>query len=269
MKIQTIASQFGDVDAVPNSKEYIDYLDARANLPGEPEIRRRAMEMLDIRPGHHVLDTGCGSGNAILALAASTGPSGKIVGLDSSAVMIGEARKRFPASALPVEFVEGDVLDLPFLDASFDRVRADRLLLHVDDPVKGLSEMVRVLKPGGRIVVCEPASSTSFLDSCYPETARKILEWVGSLVCHRDVGGKLPRMFYEAGLREVRCMQQAIRIEWSFVEATFSTLQHNANVATLFTSSELDAFLDDMKKAQACGYFNFSLNIFVTSAWKP
>jgi ubiquinone/menaquinone biosynthesis C-methylase UbiE len=90
-----------------------------------------------------VLDVGCGPGYvSSAAVARSAIP----IGLDFSTEMIAIAKRMFPQ----VEFQEGDAQNLPFADASFDRVVANFSLLHLAEPGRAMSEAERVLKPGGR-----------------------------------------------------------------------------------------------------------------------
>src|SRR5947209_7552047 len=88
-------------------------------------------------------------------IAALVAPQGKVIGVDYSAEMIDEARARIADTQLPVEFVRGDAVALDFADASFDRCRCDRVLIHVTDPGTAVREMARVTRPGGLVVVSD------------------------------------------------------------------------------------------------------------------
>ncbi len=113
--------------------------------------RRRAARETQLRSGGTVLDVACGSGRLTAELARRAGPKGRVVGLDFSAGMLEVARKDYPN----LEFIEGDALRLPFDDGSFDASTIAFGLRNLADPVSGLSEMRRVVKPGGRAVVLE------------------------------------------------------------------------------------------------------------------
>ncbi|PYJ83734.1 MAG: hypothetical protein DME73_01590, partial [Verrucomicrobia bacterium] len=90
-----------------------------------------------------ILDVGCGPGY-VSAAAAERGA--KPIGLDFSAEMIAIAKKMFPR----IDFRQGDAQNLPFANASFDRVVANFALLHLADPERACAEAARVLKSGGR-----------------------------------------------------------------------------------------------------------------------
>lgn len=104
-----------------------------------------------LKSGIQVLDIGCGPGTITLDLAALVKP-GKVIGLDNVEAPLLAARAEAAARAdTTTVFQVGDVLNLPFDDASFDVVHAHQVLQHLTDPVKALKEMMRVCKPGGWI----------------------------------------------------------------------------------------------------------------------
>lgn len=106
-------------------------------------------EMAAIRSGQAVLDVACGTGAAARAAAVAVGGRGRVTGLDPNADMLAVARRKFPA----IEWREGSAERLPFEAGSFDAVISQFGLMFFDDRVLGLQEMVRVLRPGGRLAV--------------------------------------------------------------------------------------------------------------------
>jgi demethylmenaquinone methyltransferase/2-methoxy-6-polyprenyl-1,4-benzoquinol methylase len=98
--------------------------------------------------GERILDIAAGTGTSSAALAKS---GAHVVAVDFSAGMIAEGRKRHPS----IEFIEADAERLPFGDNEFDAVTISFGLRNVNNPRAALSEMYRVLKPGGRLVICE------------------------------------------------------------------------------------------------------------------
>jgi ubiquinone/menaquinone biosynthesis C-methylase UbiE len=113
---------------------------------------RLKLRLLEIAAGDAVLDVACGPGNTTRSLVDEVGSDGLVVGVDSSATMLAQAVLDTPDDE-PVAYVRGDGADLPFDDASFDAVSCYGALYLMDDPFASLHEMVRVLKPGGRIAV--------------------------------------------------------------------------------------------------------------------
>jgi SAM-dependent methyltransferase len=104
---------------------------------------------LDLIPGERVLDVACGSGNAAIAAARRT--RGGVVGTDYVPALLERGRERAAAERLEIEFVEADAQDLPFEDASFDVAMSIFGVMFAPDHQKSASEMLRVVKPGGRI----------------------------------------------------------------------------------------------------------------------
>lgn len=98
--------------------------------------------------GQRVLDIAAGTGTSSNAIAKA---GATVVGLDFSAGMVKLGRLRHPE----VEFIQGDAMRLPFAESSFDAVTISFGLRNIEDPRIALAEMLRVLRPGGRLVVCE------------------------------------------------------------------------------------------------------------------
>jgi demethylmenaquinone methyltransferase/2-methoxy-6-polyprenyl-1,4-benzoquinol methylase len=110
--------------------------------------RIATVKAIDPKPGERVLDIAAGTGTSSAAIARS---GAEVVALDFSAGMIAEGRRRHP----DIEFVEADAERLPFDDESFDAVTISFGLRNIENPQTALAEMYRVLKPGGRVVICE------------------------------------------------------------------------------------------------------------------
>jgi SAM-dependent methyltransferase len=155
-----------------------------------------------------VLDAGCGSGSMARAVALTV-PHTKVTGIDREAKYIDFARRQAESEALVnVEFVTGDVLDVPFEDATFDQVWSKHLLQWVRARELAPGEFRRVTRPGGRIVCC---NFDQFCLVHYPTDERlqgEMERWFcaarEAFGFDNDLGRKLPHLFKQAGLVDVR-----------------------------------------------------------------
>lgn len=118
--------------------------------------RERAADRAELSPGDAVLDVCCGTGDLAFELAERVAPGGHVVGCDFSEPMLDLAREKAPRAAIDsVRFEWADALALPYGDDRFDAVTVGFGVRNFADRDKGLREMARVLKPGGRLVVLE------------------------------------------------------------------------------------------------------------------
>jgi SAM-dependent methyltransferase len=118
--------------------------------PGTGEEHRMALSMLSIAPGDRVLDVACGPGNFTRDFAAAAS-DGLAVGIDASAPMLDVAVR--DTHRANVAYLRGDACALPFHDDSFDAVCCFAALYLIEEPMRALEEIVRVLAPGGRLAL--------------------------------------------------------------------------------------------------------------------
>jgi demethylmenaquinone methyltransferase/2-methoxy-6-polyprenyl-1,4-benzoquinol methylase len=124
--------------------------------------RERAAEAARVRPGSRVLDVATGTGDLAIELARRVSPGGEVVGSDFAEGMLARARGKVAANGSGVQprFEWGDALELPYADDSFDAATVGFGARNFDDLAAGLAEMVRVVAPGGRVVVLEITTPT-------------------------------------------------------------------------------------------------------------
>ena len=141
--------------------------------------RRRAVRWSEAKPGDAVLDCATGTGDLAVAFAKRVGPEGRVVGTDFVAEMIALAKQKAPS----IEFEVADVMALPYDDATFDIASIAFGIRNVADPRRGLAELARVVKPGGRVIVLELGTPSSRpFGSVYDWYRRRIMPRVGGLV---------------------------------------------------------------------------------------
>ena len=132
-------------------------------------LRRMTVDQVLIKPGDSVLDVGCGTGEVTL-LAKTRAKDGKVYGIDPAPEMIAVARNKAARKGLEIDFPVGVIESLPFGDASIDVVTSSLMMHHLPEALKarGLAEIYRVLKPGGRLLIADFMRPTgSFLNHLF------------------------------------------------------------------------------------------------------
>lgn len=137
-----VAAMFDDVAA-----KY-DLTNSVLSLGQDRRWRKAVTAAVDPRPGERVLDLAAGTGTSSLPFRAA---GATVVPCDFSLGMLREGKRRHP----DLPFTAGDATRLPFADGTFDAVTISFGLRNLSDPKAGLVEMLRVTRPGGRLVVCE------------------------------------------------------------------------------------------------------------------
>lgn len=136
---------------------FADYFSQVQATPGWDAILQSFARFASIPPASRVLDVGCGPGSLARTLVRA---GHTVVGIDSDPLMIDRAQYLAQEERRP-EFELGDVRHLRFADSSFDAALATNVLFLVPDPLVGLREMVRVMRPGGMVAMLNPSSKMS------------------------------------------------------------------------------------------------------------
>jgi ubiquinone/menaquinone biosynthesis C-methylase UbiE len=179
------------------------FLEERSRVPDAVALNRRLCQAVAARPGERLLEVGSGSGILCRMLTPSVQPAGFVAGLDISREMCAEARRYARAGQIHrgLVFHAGAAEALPYAAASFDGALAARTLLHVPDPKTVIHEMVRVVRPGGRIVAMDWDFETVTVDHPDTELTRRLLNWRNDRRGGNNWSGRqLWRRLKEAGL---------------------------------------------------------------------
>jgi ubiquinone/menaquinone biosynthesis C-methylase UbiE len=261
-------TQFPTLDQQTDPRFFIHYLDAGNALEDIKRLKQVMIAQLGLHDGLRLLDIGCGMGDDVRALAHEVGPRGRSVGVDASAVMIAEAQHRHAAAGLSVAFLVGNAQQLAFADASFDRCRAERVLMHLDHPERALAEMVRVVRPCGKIVVFDMDWGMMFVDSPYQETTRTILQAFSDGMRHGWIGRSLPRLFQRAGLVEVTCVPHTVHLDYAFAHRLFDGFLTKVQATGVVSADDCTRWWQQLAQAEAAGQFHAGQLGFVVSGRK-
>lgn len=210
-----LSSGFSRVDSSQDPGVFFSCLQTLCSLPCFQGYKEKSFRLLNLRNGSRILEIGCGLGQDAMAMSRITGERGRVVAVDTSRRML-EAACRSPRETVettePVKPAKGEALrffladacHLPFRGGSFDGARADRVLQHISKPGKALSEMVRTVKEGGRVVVYEPDWGTYIISPGEKEISRTMTQLFGDTFPSGWIGRQLPGLFRQVGLQEIQ-----------------------------------------------------------------
>lgn len=168
-------------------------------------VRRRGLvrASLAAAPGERIVDVGCGPGFLSAELRQEVGPTGSVVGVDSSPAMLALAARRCRGLG-NVTLHQGDATSVPVADASFDGAVCVQVLEYVPDTLAALRELYRTLRPGGRVVVWDVDWATVSWQSKDPARMARVLDAWDEHLAHPSLPRVLAPAMRSAGFRDVR-----------------------------------------------------------------
>jgi ubiquinone/menaquinone biosynthesis C-methylase UbiE len=260
---------FTEVDRTADPGFFARFLDAGNALPAIRASKAILLDRVRLSEGAAVLDAGCGTGADALELARTVGPTGRVVGIDVSEMMITEARRRAAGADVPAEFEVGDAQSLRFDDDAFDACRTERLLMHVPDAIGAFSELIRVTRPGGRVVVFDFDWDTAVVDSAQRRTTRRIMRSFADGIRNGWIGRQLPRLFREHGLIDMTVTPHPVLFPYEFAELLWGGHLTRAQEAGTVTPAEVAQWWAGLKEAHDEHRFFASLTAFIVAGTKP
>ncbi len=163
-------------------------------LLGEERVKGELIDQAGIRAGHRVLDIGCGTGTLAI-LVKRLHPEAEVVGLDPDPKALARARRKAEVAGVAIRFEEGFANELPYPDASFDRVTSSLMFHHLEREVKlaTLRELRRVIAPGGSLHLLDFGPPRSRL----ARALARVFHGDGEL--RDNVEGKIPVFMTDVG----------------------------------------------------------------------
>ena len=272
MSQQTLKEKWMTVDQAGDPGFFVRFMDSlRGGSDDDPQHYRVVFELLEAREGGRFIDVGCGTGGAVRALARRVGEMGRVFGVDKSETMVEEARRRAEGVNLPVEFYVGDAHHLPFADNHFDGGFSLRVFEILEDPRKAVAEMVRVLRPGGRVFINAPDIDSWAIDASDREATRRILHYFCDHEANGWIGRQLPGICQEAGLLDVKVMPATgILTDFDLLyDLWLREIVERAQGAGAVTGEVTARWLADLKGRHRAGRFFCSQTQFRVTARKP
>lgn len=261
-----VAHGFTSVDTQPRPDDWVRVLDKVAAEPFYAAYKQRLQELLHPAAGGLFLEVGAGTGDAALALRSRW--KAEVVAVDSSLTMIAQARTRGPAHA-----VVADGHQLPFGADRFDGAWADRVLQHVARPDRVLDELLRVVRPGGRIALADPDYDTQVLDIDDQELARRVLRFRADILlrngtlAHRHAG-----LLASRGLDDITVEARTLVVrDPSAVDNVMGlrTWAHTAASRGHLELRDADRFVVQCDEAVRTGHFTYAVTFFLTAGTLP
>ena len=187
-------------DAAADTVAQIFILDVQEQLPTVVRLRDETLMALAPESGECAIDIGSGTGAEVRRLARLVGAEGRAVGVEPHPDLRAEAQRRTAEEGVAAEFVDGDALALPFEDGSVDVVRSERVFQHLPDPEGALAEIVRVLRPGGRVAITDSDWGTAIYFPGDPDVVRRLNDSSMSRQANPLAGRNLRAQLTRAGL---------------------------------------------------------------------
>ncbi len=209
----------------------------RRYLEAKPWVRQLYREVLQLKPEMRIVDVGCGTGDFTRHLASLIRGKCQIIGVDmrEESLKAAEAETRKARLSRTISYRKGDAYSIPVENVHADLTCCRTLLIHLQEPLRALKEMIRATREGGMVAAVEPGEMFSLVDpedEEFTELAREINRAYYRGVRRLEgkdyeLGDKLPGLFRKAGLVEVRVELQAdawtpadSRLSLSYLKAT-------------------------------------------------
>jgi SAM-dependent methyltransferase len=265
-----LSSGFSQVDNSRDPGVFVSCLETICSLPYFQGYKKKSFERLNLK-GSKIIEIGCGLGQDAMTIAEMIGGSGSVAAIDSSRTLIKNACKR-SIDTDSIHYFMADACQLPFSNGVFDGARADRVLQHIADPRKAFSEMVRVVRSKGRLVVYEPDWGTFIVSPGQKKICRIMTQLFGDTFPSGWIGRQLPGFFREEGLVKIEIEPQTFMTnDLMLAIKVFDLINnaHRANKMGYVSEDQAEGWLEELGEAYDQGRFFCSYTGFLVSGEKP
>jgi len=237
-------------------------------------LKEHILSTLRLRPYHRVLDAGCGLGADTITMARLVTARGLVVGIDNDPAMVQKARisaRRVGVNKW-VRHELADVHSIPYASCFFDACRSERLFQHVRDGLGALKELVRVTKPGGRVLVADTDWCTLSIDTPEKDAERQLVRFIADSLPNGRAGRELLGLFRQTALEDVRV--SAWPLVWTqydlFRHTSFAIRSLNTHLAErgVLSTAQLSRLTASFRRAERGHAFFASGTIVIVTGLK-
>jgi arsenite methyltransferase len=244
-------------------------LDAVYRTPDVVAQRHATLHRLALQPAERVLDVGAGPGFLVAEMAEQVGPAGHVTGLDIADSMVALAQRRCAQEPIAnrTTIVKGNATALPFPDASFDVGVSTQVYEYVPDITRALTELHRVLRPGGRVLILDTDWDSVVWHAHDRARMQRVLAAWKERFADPYLPRTLARRLHDAGF-EVHCRDVLVLFNPDYDPDTYSVT--NGRIMADFvvgrqgiTRDEVAAWTRDLEQLGREGDYFFSLNRYL------
>lgn len=254
-----------DIDAETAAQLF--FLDLQEAMPSVIRMRDWALGMLAPQPGETAVDVGSGAGSEVRRYAALVGPTGRAVGVEPHDRLRAVAIER--AAGTRATYIPGSTVALPFDDGSVDVLSCERVFQHLPDPEGAVAEFVRVLAPGGRVVLIDSDWGSMVVTPGDPAVIRRANDHRFSQAPNPFAGRHFVGQLTRAGLQVDPDVAATAVVPPSGAVLTLLQSSLPAAVADgAITQTESDQLIADLSAAAAVGEAFVGVTMFGVCARK-
>lgn len=233
-------------------------LDSADDLSALVALRRRSYDLLRLRPGTTVVDVGTGTGRAVAELL---GYGVRAIGVDTAEDMIGVARRRYPHA----DFRMASAYRLPFRDMDITGYRADKVFHQLSNPVAAISEAVRVLAPGGRIVLAGQDWDTVAIEGDDTTLTRRIVQARADTIAHPTIARTYHELLRDGGFGEIESDTHSLVFTDTLAVEMLHGFAHAARKTGAVTQAESRTWLDEQRRRALDGHLMLTVPLFIAA----